>query len=538
MFAKNKDHSYRREVSMCVLKNRQYLFVVFLLCVLFFIPLRCNAVTETSRDNFKVSDAVYETTAYADDLRGNNLCLHILKLGNNAGVSFRAGCGNYYKKGSTAAQRKTIARNWTNKNWSCKTIVSQLKEFNSIKDKPGEVIAAFNADLFYMNGKTTGNLVIEGNKIHQGKDEPYFAVLKNGELDIRNPNESLDDVQEAVGGSHFLLNNGKVLVADGGEKEPRMALGMDDENNVIIIAIEGRSPFSAGATLYETAQIMKQQGCRKAINLDGGGSSSFMTKRFGEEKLKHRNRLLEKRRRNIASTLYIIRDRRIKEKANKKRCFPKVMNDSHNSFRTLIRKKKEKGFCMIGGEAFCFVNHNKGYSGTVQIGNYKYVFKKGKLIKSSDKAAGDYCVGYCGKEGKESGLVYVYHIKDKVLNIGTNPFINKGEICTEMKNWKSAVMIPWHSIKTDIRKVYIGNNIKTIGDNFLCFPRIKNYDGTPLPGASVDVLHISDSVRRIGNRSFYNLGEVEEIKSPNTFEKIGKEALDYSNLKTIIKKKQ
>lgn len=543
---------------MNMIESKHSIIVALIVCLFLFTAQKADAVTETSRDDYKLSNGVYESTIYADDSEGNNLCIHVIKLNKNSGVSFKTGYGGYYRKDSDAEQRKTAAKQWNQKKWKCEKIASQLNEFNSIKDRTGDVIAAINADHFKKNGKVIGNLVIEGNVIRQSKDEPYFAVMKNGELDIRSAQEPLDNVQEAVGGSYLLVNAGKVIVDHGGDREPRMALGLDDKQNAIIIAVEGRSPYSPGATLYETAKIMKQQGCTKAINLDGGGSSSVLTRRAGELDLKHRNRLLESTRRNIASVMYIIKPfESSKESGNgssnesnngsingssedsskriEKDQVPKKMDDKKNSFNSMSRLNKERGFCMINGKPFCFVKHNKGYTGTVKIGKYKYVFKDGELKKSSDAKAGNFCIGQCGSTGKESGLVYVYHSKDKVLNIGVNPFL---KIKTQMKNWEKAIMTPWHSIKTEINKVYINNKVKSIGDNFLCFPRIENYDGTPLPGASIDVLHISKSVTKIGCKSFYNLGNVNDIKVYDTFEEIGKEALDYSNLKKVIKKKQ
>jgi exopolysaccharide biosynthesis protein len=45
----------------------------------------------------------------------------------------------------------------------------------------------------------------------------------------------------------------------------------------IIMVIQGRFPGKAeGATLQQTATLLKELGCIEALNLDGGGSSFML----------------------------------------------------------------------------------------------------------------------------------------------------------------------------------------------------------------------------------------------------------------------
>ena len=45
------------------------------------------------------------------------------------------------------------------------------------------------------------------------------------------------------------------------------------------MVLDGRqSPFSIGGSMHEIAQIMLEAGCVSAINLDGGGSSTFIVR--------------------------------------------------------------------------------------------------------------------------------------------------------------------------------------------------------------------------------------------------------------------
>jgi exopolysaccharide biosynthesis protein len=56
---------------------------------------------------------------------------------------------------------------------------------------------------------------------------------------------------------------------------PRAALGITAER-LIALVCDGRSEEDAGLTLAELATLMASLGCLRAINLDGGGSTSLV----------------------------------------------------------------------------------------------------------------------------------------------------------------------------------------------------------------------------------------------------------------------
>lgn len=94
-------------------------------------------------------------------------------------------------------------------------------------------------------------------------------------------------VQTAVGGGPVLVQNGSLRITNNEERKfsgkainenhPRTAMGYTRDGKLIILVIQGRSPGTAeGATLTQTAQILKDLGCVEALNLDGGGSSCLL----------------------------------------------------------------------------------------------------------------------------------------------------------------------------------------------------------------------------------------------------------------------
>jgi hypothetical protein len=89
----------------------------------------------------------------------------------------------------------------------------------------------------------------------------------------------LRGVQTAVGGGPVLLHNGKVpnsfLANKAYDRHPRSAVGWNDDY-FFFVQVDGRQPgFSIGMKLPELSKYMAGEGCKEAMNLDGGGSSEM-----------------------------------------------------------------------------------------------------------------------------------------------------------------------------------------------------------------------------------------------------------------------
>jgi|GEM_PF-30754 len=91
------------------------------------------------------------------------------------------------------------------------------------------------------------------------------------------------DVVMAVGGNQLLVQNGNVVLQSDPAYHPRTAVGVKADGSVILLTVDGRSPgFSEGVTLQELGQIMKDMGAVDALNLDGGGSTTFIARLPGD----------------------------------------------------------------------------------------------------------------------------------------------------------------------------------------------------------------------------------------------------------------
>ncbi|HVL82574.1 MAG TPA: phosphodiester glycosidase family protein, partial [Actinomycetota bacterium] len=94
--------------------------------------------------------------------------------------------------------------------------------------------------------------------------------------------------QTRVAGVRTVIGGGPVLAADGKVAElptsafstrrhPRTVVGWNDAGQRWMVTADGRQPgYSEGMTLYEAARFVLDLGATDVLNLDGGGSTTFV----------------------------------------------------------------------------------------------------------------------------------------------------------------------------------------------------------------------------------------------------------------------
>jgi exopolysaccharide biosynthesis protein len=110
------------------------------------------------------------------------------------------------------------------------------------------------------------------------------AVALNRELPVGTKVDITVEVARhprvAVGGSAILVKDGDIVTTDDGELHPRTAVGIDDDTGkILLLVVDGRQESSSGCTLYDLASLMVSLGAEQVLNLDGGGSSTMVTRR-------------------------------------------------------------------------------------------------------------------------------------------------------------------------------------------------------------------------------------------------------------------
>lgn len=176
-------------------------------------------------------------------------------------------------------------------------------------------VVGVNADFYNMTtGAPSGALVMEGVEYHGVASENFFAILKDGTAMIGSSSDYVaykDQIQEAVGGSVYLVKDGKSVVTSAADyynsRHSRTCVGITAEGKVVLMVLDGRQePFSAGGSAEELAQIMLDAGCVTAINLDGGGSTTFVAKQEGSDTLTVVNRPSDGYERSVSSSLMVV----------------------------------------------------------------------------------------------------------------------------------------------------------------------------------------------------------------------------------------
>jgi exopolysaccharide biosynthesis protein len=102
--------------------------------------------------------------------------------------------------------------------------------------------------------------------------EPAGDLLQVGPLLVAGRRPVLHDGIDAEG---FSANQNQFDSDITVGRYPRAALGVN-RDWVFAVACDGRGPHDAGLTLRELAELMAALGSERAINLDGGGSTSLV----------------------------------------------------------------------------------------------------------------------------------------------------------------------------------------------------------------------------------------------------------------------
>lgn len=120
--------------------------------------------------------------------------------------------------------------------------------------------------------------ITKDKKVHMGTEEEYNEYVAANEANM----------SELFCGSPRLIKDGKIDIAVpndlDSESHPRTAIGiMPDKTTVYIMVVDGRRyTYSNGMYLPILADMFYALGCEQALNLDGGGSSTFIVGKDGQ----------------------------------------------------------------------------------------------------------------------------------------------------------------------------------------------------------------------------------------------------------------
>ncbi len=146
--------------------------------------------------------------------------------------------------------------------------------------------AAINGGFWSPNGQAQG-LAAGGGHVWSSDEESlgFFAVGRDGRAWVSRPSDVVEAVRrgvtDGVSGRPLILDRGRasdeLLAFPHAEAhEPRTAVGVSaDGHTVYLLTVDGRRGTSHGATLYEVGEVLLELGAYRALNVDGGGSTSM-----------------------------------------------------------------------------------------------------------------------------------------------------------------------------------------------------------------------------------------------------------------------
>jgi exopolysaccharide biosynthesis protein len=101
-------------------------------------------------------------------------------------------------------------------------------------------------------------IVFGGDRRGWERDRPEPSLMTTGPLLLQN------------GQRHPLRQN-----PFNNNRHPRTALGLGSRRQLLLVTVDGRNANAAGMSLPELTDLLRWLGCRDAINLDGGGSTTL-----------------------------------------------------------------------------------------------------------------------------------------------------------------------------------------------------------------------------------------------------------------------
>jgi len=183
-----------------------------------------------------------------------------------------------------------------------------------------QVMAGINGDFFNMHNGIPLGIVHQNGTVIKGifmdnKKKPqqavsFFGVTKAGTpyIDFKSGYASIrEQLYHATGSGVLLVNNHVAVKQPYTAIAPRTAVGYDDEGMIYFAIVDGRDiPYSNGMNYAQLSSIFMAFGAQKAVNLDGGGSTTLLTRNPLTDVLEVRNRPSDGAPRAVANAWLVI----------------------------------------------------------------------------------------------------------------------------------------------------------------------------------------------------------------------------------------
>ncbi len=119
-------------------------------------------------------------------------------------------------------------------------------------------------------------------------------------------NEFWSNVKFAVGGIELLLKDGEIYSEADKAYQPRTSIGIRADGTVVMATFDGRQDDASGMSYKTAAEAMRALGCTDALNLDGGGSTTFVLRKPGDQSTSVVNKVSGSSPRQVANALVLM----------------------------------------------------------------------------------------------------------------------------------------------------------------------------------------------------------------------------------------
>ena len=163
-----------------------------------------------------------------------------------------------------------------------------IKQRTSEMAEEHHAILAINGDYY---GVKPDGYVFKNGQLYRSdirsRDQEDLVIYEDGtygtiiEGDTRAEDLAGQGVYNLLAFGPVLVRDSEITVSESDEvptynvSNPRTAIGFAEENHFIFVVSDGRTDDNVGLTLFDLAEVMKDQGAVFAYNLDGGGSSTI-----------------------------------------------------------------------------------------------------------------------------------------------------------------------------------------------------------------------------------------------------------------------
>ncbi len=209
----------------------------------------------------KLGDGIYWKSYLGDDLFDAKLSINVIQIDPEAS---RASLKIAYREGELIKTSDFAT------------------EYNAL--------AAINGSFFHAEpGGSVVFLKVDGKNIVEGavNRNPYtengaIGWCKSGApVILPKPEDGWlgTNLENVLSSGPLLLYNGELREFRDDpfnqNRHPRTAVAITEENNLLLVTVDGRSFQSYGMTIPELTAFLKSLGAVDALNLDGGGSTSM-----------------------------------------------------------------------------------------------------------------------------------------------------------------------------------------------------------------------------------------------------------------------